>query len=158
MKFTRRSIVVFGSLLILLIFLVGFRLGRTIESADKNFVPPTKAPTPSQAVSPTNVPLELKTFTHPCGVSFSYPASMQESKQASKQTRLQDGTQSIEIECEKIASNSGNVVADVDTITPTPSGDALMMWQVRNTNTRQIVSFNVSENLVELVLKTLKLL
>ncbi len=158
MKFTRRSIVVFGSLLILVIFLGGFRLGRTVEKADKNFVPPTKIPSPTPPVSPTIPPLALKTFTHPCGVSFSYPSTLDVGNNASSAADLKDGTQSISISCEKIASNSGNVVADVDAITPTPSGDMLMMWHVRNTNTRQTISFKVSTNLVELVLKTLKLL
>jgi hypothetical protein len=157
MKFTRKSLALLALLILSVIFLGGFRLGRTVEKADKNFVPPTKIPTATPLASPTLPPLQLKTFTHPCGVSFSYPASIPENRNSSNAAILKDGTQSIEIECEKIASNSGNITAKVEGITPIPHKDDITTWQVRNPKTRQVVSFSVSKNLVELVLKTLKL-
>lgn len=159
MKFSRRSILVFGFLLLLVIFLGGFRLGRVVEKSDKSFVPPTTFPTPTSFATPTIPPLALKTFIHPCGVSFSYPASLQASKQASLSALLQDGSQSISITCEKIASDSGKIIAVIADITPTPQdSDGFVTWNIKNTKTREIISFKVTDNLTELVLKTLKLL
>jgi len=158
MKFTRRSASVFGTVLIFVIFLGGFRLGRVVEKSDKSYVAPTKIPTATPAETPTIPPLKLKTFTHPCGVSFSYPASLQESKKASMSALLQDNTQSISITCTKIGSDSAKITSIVDAITPFPEPkDGSMTWSIKNTKTREIISFNVSQNLFELVLQTLKL-
>lgn len=147
MKFTRKSFFLFGILFVGVIFLGGFRLGRTIEKADKNFVPPTKAPTP--LATPTQQPFELKTLEHPCGITFSYPSTLTLDKNASDAAELRDAAQYILVDCTKQASPSGQIAS-----TPTPTKQGVM-WEVRSAKTRKTVQIEASKNLVELILKTL---
>ncbi len=157
MKLSSRSLLVFGSLTFLVIFLGGFRLGRFVEKTDKSYVPPTRIPFPTEYIpTATPVPLVLKTFTHPCGVSFNYPATLGVEKNASEAAKLSDGNQLIEITCAKIASNSAKIGAVADTITPMVKKEGVSTWEIKNTKTRQVISFNASSNLTELILKTLK--
>ena len=159
MKLSSRSIITFGFLSILVIFLGGFRLGRLVEKSDKSYVPPTRIPAPTAFVPTTTpVPLKLKTYTHPCGISFSYPSTLEVEKDASEAAKLTDGNQMIEITCAKAASNSAKIVSTVNAITPTVSPKDVTTWDIRNAKTRQIISFKTSPNLAELILKTLELL
>lgn len=158
MKLSSRSVIIFGSLFLLVIFLGGFRLGRLVEKSDKSYVPPTRIPAPTILIpTPTPPPLNLKTYTHPCGVSFSYPSTLEVEKDASEAAKLTDGNQMIEITCEKAASNSARIVSTVSAITPTISPKDVTTWEVRNAKTRQVISFSTSSNLAELILKTLNL-
>ncbi len=142
----------------MVIFLGGFRLGRLVEKSDKSYIPPTRIPAPTAFVpTSTPVPLKLKTYTHPCGVSFSYPSTLEVEKDASEAAKLTDGNQTIDITCMKVASDSAKIVSTVNAITPTISPKDVTTWEIRNAKTRQVISFKASSNLAELILKTLQL-
>jgi len=53
MKHNLRSVIMLSSLIAVLVFLIGFRLGKHVESLNKAYVAPTQIPTASPIPSPT---------------------------------------------------------------------------------------------------------
>ena len=86
-------------LLSLLLFLVGFRLGRHVEYLDKTYVPPQPSPT---AVSATDKPFGVVTYTHKvCGISFLYPNNLDEKIVSSQEAKLVKDKDSVRVFCDK---------------------------------------------------------
>ena len=158
MKFHSKSLVVLGTLVLLVIFLGGFRLGRLVEKADKSFVPPTPVPSPTTVplFSPTPPPLKLETFTHPCGFSFDYPSTLSVKKQSSTSAELSQGNQFVTITCASLTASSSGAFVPPAAVTPM-SDDETNQWELKNAKTHMHISFTVSPNLAALVLKTLRL-
>lgn len=76
MKNNIRSIVFILTLVAIVLFLAGFRLGKRIERIDKTYVPPTPVITPTAA--PTEPPLKFKEVSDSdCGVSFLMPEGLE---------------------------------------------------------------------------------
>lgn len=184
MKFHSRSIVVLSLMVGLVLFLGGFRLGRLIEKADKSYVPPAHSPMPTEepARSPTAVLLRLATFTHPCGFSFDYPASLSIQKQSSTSAELSDAgknskpSQFIKLTCTNTTTTASASTGLAGLIGLTPPADITpttehvgtqivqiysvhntSQWALKNPKLRMRINFTVSSNLNDLVIRTLRL-
>lgn len=132
------------------LFLGGFRIGRQVERVDKSYVPPvTITPTSVPTISPTPVSISFKAYAHPtCGISFLYPSELIETKISSDGATLSKNKDSIVFECtNKVAS--GEAILLTPTITTINNIDK---WSVSRRNMRII--FNTSQNLTNLVIKT----
>ncbi len=146
-------------------FLGGFRLGRFIERADKSFVPITPSIVLTQpATSPTTTPILLSTFTHECGVSFSYPSSLKINEEATNSAKLNDGSQTIEVLCHASSSATPSQPKDIEpTIIKIQNQNVRLfrtakndIWTVREPKKQRFVMFETSTNLTDLITKTLR--
>ena len=80
-----------GFLLLVLLFIVGFRYGQQVEIANKA-INVVKNISPPVTSVPSITPLAFKTYKHaPCGVQFLLPASFSTVKEGSEGAMLQDG-------------------------------------------------------------------
>ncbi len=161
-----RSVVILLILLAILLFLVGFRLGKYIERIDKTYVPP---PTPTQSFqpTPTNIPLTLATYKHKdCGVVFLHPQNLKESKSSSTEAELKNDSERIFLSCDSkqiakfkddlkkaAASEEARIRNQSVTVLTNKTENS---WVISNTLTGKPVFFTVTKNLNSLVSKTLE--
>lgn len=161
-----RPLVFILLLFAVLTFLVGFRFGKQIERMDKSYVPPVKI-TPTPPTSPTPPPIKLATYANPdCGLTFLYPADFEEETISSSEARLKDGGQNIFISCDKkTISKFATEVAKLKPTMKTVNNKKIALyekekgakqWSIFNNLTAKTIIFGVSDNLVNLVLKTVE--
>lgn len=166
-----RSVVLLLLLFAVLLFLVGFRLGKRVERIDKTYVPlptPTHPPTGRPSPSPIESPIAFNTYLNPeCGISFLYPVGLKESKMSSSAAELESGAQRIFVTCDKDAvSKIRKEVLELEEMdkrsfkgrkTSVYKKDASMKtWVVYNTATGKRVAFEATDNFVNLIFKTLE--
>jgi len=99
-----RSLTFIFSLIALLMFIVGFRYGRKVDTAEKTYVPPTPRPEATSISFPTPTPFsqEFAYFTHKdCGISFVLPKNYEEQKKSSDEARLKVLDEEIVVNCNK---------------------------------------------------------
>jgi len=152
MRYNIRSIIFTGVLLAVLLFLVGFRLGKKVEFIDKTYVPPTPTAT-IVPPTPTEFPSTIERYqSKGCALSFLYPPQL-EIEESSQEAQLKKGKESIFVSCKK------ETVAKLQkelSLSPTPINPKTTTWIIGNPRTGQKVAFKVTRNLSDLVLKTLE--
>ena len=164
-----QSLSILFVLVTICLFLIGFRLGKYVERLDKSYVPPTPIVSPTEiVVQPTSRPLSYKTYTHDCGVSFTYPTNLKVTKEASEAAILKDGTEYIALSCmKKIVTNDESTSSPASTSgeLKTILGQKIRFehlkkridtWSMRSRTCKNII-FETSSNLTDLVVKTLEL-
>jgi hypothetical protein len=96
-----RSIIFLLILFSLVLFLVGFRLGKKIERIDKTYAPLlTPTVTPKLTIAP--LPLRFNTFlSADCGLKFLYPDYFEEKETSTDEARLVFNKDEITVDCRK---------------------------------------------------------
>lgn len=173
MKHTRKSRILFGSLLLIVVFFTGLNIGKHIERVDKTYVPPAPTPTPlsEPMVSPTppaRPATNYSRFTFKvCGVSFLLPSSFEPRTTAEAEIELVSGTDRVFATCEDTfvaeqekafpkqptATSSASIASQKITTFKTKTTH---LWIIRN-KARQRVLFETSLGITPLIQETLEL-
>ncbi|OGK21413.1 hypothetical protein A3C23_01335 [Candidatus Roizmanbacteria bacterium RIFCSPHIGHO2_02_FULL_37_13b] len=169
MQINSRPMILFFLLLALLTFLVGFRLGRRVEKMDKTYVPkPTINMIPTDTPSPTAVSLEFVNYQNKiCGFNFIYPKFMEENKISSESSKLSGQNSNVYYECNKTeVFNKKEALSELDPqkeltiqnqkIKLFRKNDQIIMFVALNSSKNRSIFFEISDNLADLVLKTLE--
>ena len=166
MRYNIRSIIFTGVLLAVLLFLVGFRLGKKVEFIDKTYVPPTPTAT-IVPPTPTDFPSTIEQYqSKGCALSFLYPPQL-EIEESSQEAQLKKGKESIFVSCKKETvaklqkelneSKGSKSVASVQNQNINIYSDSkFSSWIIINSKTGSKIVFKVTRNLSDLVLKTLE--
>lgn len=99
-----RSLTLIFSLIAVLMFIVGFRYGRKVDTVEKTYVPPTPRPeaTWTPFPTPTAFNQEFSNFIHKgCGISFVLPKNYEEQKKSSDEARMKIQNEEILVSCNK---------------------------------------------------------
>lgn len=167
MKNRSSPLIILLVLLSVALFLIGVKLGKTIERVDKTYISPTIISS-LEKISTAPVKLNLSTFiSADCGVTFLYPASLERKDISSEEAHLQGDGQSINLTCEKTTisqfkTNTKDKKPDQtlqlnnQKISIFDKDDGTKEWTVYNTQNAKTLLFESSGNLTSLILKTVE--
>lgn len=168
MQQNSRPIIILLILLAVALFLIGFRFGKTIERIDKTYVAPQRlAPTPLPSPIAHKPAFSTATYIHPdCGITFLYPAGLQQSYISSTEAKLSESGEFISLSCGKEAvlafQKEHNATGEAET--SKSAGQTIrtyqtkgnITWLVNNQLKGKRVIFLTSKNLGYLIIKTLE--
>jgi hypothetical protein len=158
-----KPLIFLTSLLALVLFLGGFRLGKQVERLDKNYVPPTII-TPLPSISPNPTSPIIKDFSHKgCGISFLNATNLSTIKNSSNEALLMQDRERIYATC----ANGSQKLAGIKDREATESvliqGQTVRLikhkgnyyFTILNMKNAKTVYFEVTEALKDLLIKTL---
>ncbi len=166
MRYPTRTFIVIATLISIVLFLGGFRLGKQVERLDKSYVPPiTITPTIAPSIIPTQTAIQFKTLSHsPCAMSFIYPDNLKIEKNSSTGATLKNDTSLIQFDCIRSQSSTSSAKFIPDpTITTVNnkkfsiySGPIYNELKITNPLTGRVLFFTVSKSLTDLIIRTLE--
>jgi hypothetical protein len=160
-----------GFLFVILVFIVGVKYGKRVESTNKVIdfalsIPPTKPPTPT-------VPISFKTLTNKgCGVQFLYPETLKVATNSTEEAALKDGAAAVvQINCRKTndleAMVTGNKLATEEiklksqtlkARTDPEDSSHKLYFQIKNASNRKQIYVGIDKNVYPLFESTLQYL
>src|SRR3989338_3205250 len=94
-------ILLIGSLVLILVFVVGIRYGQRVEKTNKIINYLISLP-PSPTPAPTLPPIKFDIFQNKnCGFKFLYPSTLKKNLESSYSAQLADKTQGIKFSCDQ---------------------------------------------------------
>ncbi|OGK23894.1 hypothetical protein A3A46_01005 [Candidatus Roizmanbacteria bacterium RIFCSPLOWO2_01_FULL_37_13] len=175
MKLKKGSIIFLSILFVILIFIVGVRYGQRVEKTNKitDYII-SILPSPTLQPTPTEKPLEFKTYKHTgCKIQFLYPSNFKISIESSDSARLETAAQSIYFNCSKESSKSfqnepklateevkikeesikAKIKPDLRTI---EKASPTLLFNLINPRTNKNIFFEISQSLLLLFEKSLE--
>lgn len=163
------SVVLLSLLFTILMFLVGFRLGKYVEHIDKTYVPPSTPIITLSQTSPMTKPFAVITYTHKvCGVSFLAPNYLEEKAVSSQEAVLFKDKEKIRVSCDKKTAEAAKQEQKMATPSATTTvlnrnqkvliyeNDNLSSAVIYNTSTSRSILIETTDTLVKLVLYSLE--